>query len=373
MQANVPLWNGPLRLKTPPAAPVQLNRDGSLIEFLLPYPMHIADWSAWDDLLDKVGNIEVRVEKPVVVPIEAAAAGTFSNDAPDLFCTIVRVLVPGNLGWPTIEKDTYRVVESMLQWLRILARQYWLLHGSTGVSAFYRGTIFSSSGTTLSQQNFASYDRTVLVRPLSREIWDSVRSNASAHRSIPVSESILCDALMSIASRDDVKGLVELGLAAEIELTRLLEAVAVNRTDPAAKDFLERKRRRQDKFQWKLEDSSVALGLDDPGKFQIAGGPPNWKDKLILLYKFRGSVAHSGKAVVEESGVTRPITDPEISGFIFAVEALLHWSAAQRRQRSLIEYDSPFSQFSDRPIIGLLTPQGQPGFSGRSGVASWLR
>lgn len=335
--------------------------------------MHITDRSAWDVLLDTTGNVEVRVEKPIVAPIEAAAPGTFSNDAPDMFCTIVRVLVPGNLGSPSIEKDTYRIVESMLQWLRILARQYWLLHGSTGVSAFYRGTVFCSSGDTLSQQNFASYDRTVLVQPLSREIWDSVRSNAAAHRSIPVSESIFCDALMSIASRDDVKGLVELGLAAEIELTRLLEAVALNRTDLAASDFLERKRRRQDKFQWKLEDSSVALGLEDPGKFQIVGGPPNWKDKLLLLYKFRGSVAHSGRAVVDDGNGTRPVTDPEISDFIFAVEALLHWSAAQRRQRSLMEYDSSFSQFSDRPIVGASTPQGQPGFSGRSNIVSWRR
>ena len=375
MPDNMPLWNGPLRMKTPPAAPLQLSGDGSVIEFLLPYPIHIVDSKSWEAFQTSVGGAAVTIERPVTVPIETPVPGAFCNDAPDLFCTVIRVLLPSATEHSTPEKEVYGLVQSMLQWLRILGRQYWVLHGSTGVSAYCRGANFCCAGNKLSQENFAIYDKTVLVRPLTIEEWDAIRKNSALRRPTPVSESIFCDALMSVASRDDVKALVELGLAAEIELTRLLGAAAASRpSDKAAADFLRRKERRIDKFQWKLETASVALGLADPATFNIAGGPAGWKDQLLLLYKFRGSVAHSGQAVVFDGGTDRVITTGELTSFIIAVEALFHWAAEQRRQLSLTEYDQPWKQFSDRPIRGVLDPApGMGGFSGRSGPTTWIR
>jgi hypothetical protein len=352
-----------------------LSGEGSVIEYLLPYPTHIVDSGPWEALQTSVGSVAVTIERPATVPIETPVPGAFCNDAADLFCTVIRVLVPNATGYSTLEKEVYGVVRLMLQWLRILGRQYWVLHGSTGVSAYYRGAIFSCAGRNLSQENFATYDKTVLVRPLPIEAWDAIRKNSALRRPIPVSESIFCDALMSVASRDDVKALVELGLAAEVELTRLLGSAAASRPhDKAAADFLRRKERRMDKFQWKLETASVALGLGDPATFSLADGPTGWKEQLLLLYKFRGSVAHSGQAVVFDGGRDRVITDGEVTSFIFAVEALFHWAAEQRRQLSLTEYDQPWKQFSDRPICGVLSPaQGMGGFSGRSGPTTWIR
>jgi hypothetical protein len=375
MPDKVPLWNGPLRIKTPPAAPLQLSGDGSVIEFLLPYPIHILDSKPWEALQTSVGGVAVTIERPATVPIDTPVPGAFCNDTPDLFCTVIRVLLPSVTSHSITEMEVYGVVQLMLQWLRILGRQYWVLHGTTGVSAYCRGAIFSCVGNKLSQENFATYGKTVLVRPLAIEAWNAIRKNSALRHPIPVSESIFCDALMSVASRDDVKALVELGLAAEIELTGILGAVVASRpNDKAAVEFLKRKERRMDKFQWKLETACVALGLTDPATFHIAGGPAGWKDQLLLLYKFRGSVAHSGQAVVLDGGRDRVITTAEVTSFIFAVEALFHWAAEQRRLLSLTEYEHPWKQFYDRPIHGVLNPaQETGGFSGRSGPTTWIR
>jgi len=370
----MPLSNGGLRIKTPPGPPVNATGNGLLLEFLLPYPLH-ADAGAWPAITLPLGNVLVTVERPTSRVIDTQPAAIFGNDMPDLFCTVIRAMIGNQGDRPGIETEVYASIYLILEWLRVLGRQYWLLQGSTGVGAYCRGSLFSASGNRLSQQNFAVYDKTVLVRPLTASVWNSVQLNVSNTVPVPLSDSIFCDALLSIASRDDVKALAELGLAAEIELTSLLSAVSQSRpNEKASIEFEKRKAKRQDKFQWKLEKASIALGLEDTAGFNLPGMPLGWKDNLLLLYKFRGSVAHSGQAVVNDATGTRVVGAGDLDRFLFSVEALFHWSEQQRLRMSIPQYSRPWTQFRERPVMAVLDPpKDARGFSGRAGSpAMWV-
>lgn len=204
---HVLVSNGPLRFKTPPAAPVTITGDGLLLEYLTPYPL-LADQGAWPLLTLAIGMREITVERPIVYPIDTTASGTFGNDMPELFCTVIRALIPAERDRKGIEKEVYDSIHLILQWLRVLGRQYWLLQGPTGYGSYCRGSLFARLGQTLRQENFAVYDKTVLVKQLTASAWVSTQENISRQIPVPVSDSILCDALLSIAARDEVKALV---------------------------------------------------------------------------------------------------------------------------------------------------------------------
>src|SRR5882724_7710463 len=88
---RVPLSNGPLRATTPPAAPrVRLDEDGQLLEYLLPFPMHIIDTRPWSPMHCIIGSSPVQIHKPIPVAKFYEPQERIGNGSPDAFCSIIR-------------------------------------------------------------------------------------------------------------------------------------------------------------------------------------------------------------------------------------------------------------------------------------------
>src|SRR3990170_9007011 len=173
---RTPLSNGPFRAVTPPGTPkVRLINDGQLVEYLLPYPMHIIDNAAWSPVKCRLTNRPVEIWKPIPVNQSFEPEERAGNELPDAFCSIVRVFTAADAHaeFPT-PGEMWPLVESLLSWVRVKARHYWLLHGVTGFASLFRGSIFTQYGNRIDQRNFATYGPNLVVRPLSRELWNTL-------------------------------------------------------------------------------------------------------------------------------------------------------------------------------------------------------
>jgi len=328
-----PMWNGAPRITTPPASPVRpMADDGQLFEFLFPYPIHIFDSSEWPPLKILREDTEFYLLKPLttaVTPREQVAAG---NEIPDLYCSTVRVIVlEASRGFPATHKKAFEVARDALQWIRILSRQYWIGSGAAGVSATYRASAFRVDGAVVGQRNCVFYGSAALVRALPRSAWEPLGLCVEQSIPVPVSESIFCDALSSLAQGDTVRCLVELGISIEIELTNLLDDVAaLNPSSADATKYL--KRRQYESFENRFLQYSTRLGCKYPRDFTAPNASSDWFDKIVLLYKFRNKAAHEGRPVLYDDSVgrIRSLAEGELQSFVFSAETFFQWSSEQR-------------------------------------------
>jgi len=335
----IPLSNGPQRQATPPGSPsVTLQADGLLIEYLLPYPMHIIDPQAWPPLRCVLGNRLLEFEKPSSILQPFEPVGRMGNESPDAFCSILRVYSGHpDRNSPLTPQDVWPLAESLLTWIRVKARHYWLLEGGTGFASLFRGSVFAQHEGQVEQQNFASYGRIVIVRPLSQDLWKSIETELVDRSTPPVSESIFCDALTSIVANDDAKAVLELGVAAEIELTRLLDEVSV--MEPQSKEKQKyrklQQQRRWPKFGEKLSYWPRRLGLGRSEDFQPSNFPPDWVRIVKSFYLLRNSIAHSG--------ILPPSVAP-VSAQLFATNALFAYCREERARVGLSVYTLPSNE-----------------------------
>lgn len=339
------MTNGPTRAVTPPTIPsASLKQDGTIFEFLLPYPIHLVDQGDWPALQCKWDNEVATVYKPTMAIDSFSPQGRLGNESPDSYCSMIRVGVPSTghgiaSVWP--------LVEQVLSWIRVKARHYWLLHGSAGYGAIYRGSLFAREQLDVTQKNFARYGQTMVVRPLSADIWKSIETDINISKEPPVSESIFCDALLSLVAGDDAKAVLEMGVAAEVEVTNMLDQLASSAPQTAAKKSYVDDEGDWDRFAKKFLQWTPKLGLLDPRNFSPNGLPKDWVDSVLKLYKMRGSVAHSGK-------VKTASTD-EVAGFAFATNALFAYCRNQRESIKLDTYAVTAGAEPSKQLVAFVT------------------
>lgn len=322
-RTKVPMLNGLARGVTPPASRPVMLANQRIFEFLVPYPLLMVDRADWPNLRFQIESASVEVTKPIVAFGALEAAGRLGNEAPEAYCTILRVTTSDSKS-PSSE-SLWSVVESALAWIRVRSRQYWLLHGSTGYGASFRGSILQNG----SMSNFAGFGATILVRPFTKEMWLSIEGDLTHSDTPPVSESIFCDGLLSAVAGDETKALLELGVACEIELTQLLAAAAnAGPSTPDKTDYLTNEGD-WDPFKTKFKKWPQRLGLDDVASHPTAGIPSNWPDLVLELYRLRGGVAHSGK---------KKFSGASVQSYVFAANALFSYSLAQKTRLGLPHY-----------------------------------
>jgi hypothetical protein len=339
-----------MRISTPPAVPsYRIAEDGQLIEFLLPFPMHIVDQGQWAALECVANGRRVFIEKPIPVVHPYEPLGRIGNESPDAFCSIVRVACkhdPDVAGYPR-PGEVWPLVEGLLSWIRTKARHYWLLHGQVGFGALYRGSLMTQEAPRIAQHNFFSYGRNLIVRPLDEPLWLSICDELTSGREIPVSESVLCDALISVVAGDEMKALLELGVAAEIEITQLLVHVShMPPATPMKREFIT-KDGDWDKFDKKLQLWPQKLGLQEAVLFNPAGISKDWVTAVKQLYNLRGSVAHSGKL---RAGAAAK----NVSAYVFATNALFAYCREQRTRAGVADYSYPASRKPYDQIVALI-------------------
>ncbi|HWZ43207.1 MAG TPA: hypothetical protein VNW97_07005 [Candidatus Saccharimonadales bacterium] len=329
---HVPLTNGPLIVTTPPAVPsARLVENGQIIEFLVPFPMHIVDTRSWTPLEGTLNAKKVLIHKPVPVVMQLPPEGRLGNESPDAFACILRVSCSPELpnpSYPTAA-ECWQLVESVLNWIRVKARHYWLLHGQKGFGTLFRGSVFSQDGTSISQKNVSTYGPNVIVRPLDESLWLSIKSEIDGKLHVPVSEALFCDALISAVAGDEMKAVLEMGIAVEVEITQLLTEAAHSLPNTHQKQKFAAKGER-DKFYEKLCQWPQKLGLDEANIFTMAGLYPKWVAVVKEMYRLRGSAVHSGSL----SG-TKVLKLPD---YLFATNALFAYSRAQRTKAGLPVY-----------------------------------
>ena len=342
---NPPLSNGPFAATTPPVEPrFRLDADGQLVEFLIPFPIHLVDEQPWEPLRCKLGNQIVSIQKPLSIVQGYAPAGRIGNEVSGALCSIIRVhcapeATQGNYPRPG---ELWPIVEQLLTWMRVKARHYWLLHGHGGFDTSYRGSVMTQSGSQRGQRNFASYGRTLIVRPLEQDLWLTFAEEINSNAQPPVAESIFCDALMSAVAGDEAKAVLELGVAAEIEITQLL--ADVSRTPPETHQKIKfAVRGERDCFYDKLAVWPEKLGLQKAQTFDPFGNFQEWLDLLRELYKFRGGVAHSGRLASS--------TGESATNYLMAANVLFAYCREQRRRAGVSVYSYPGTRSPFQQIV----------------------
>jgi hypothetical protein len=167
------------------------------------------------------------------------------NEPPDTFCSILRVGCTHNpsLPYPSAG-DLWPLVERLCEWIRIKCRHYWLLHGQAGFSATLHASVLTQQANTISQKNVVCYGQTLIVLSLDLNLWQSIEAELLANIAPPVSEALFCDALISAFGGDEIKAVLELGVAAEVEITDLLSnAVNTAPITAAKKKFIKQQPR----------------------------------------------------------------------------------------------------------------------------------
>ena len=181
---------------------------------------------------------------------------------------------------------------------------------------------------------------------MTKELWAAAGAELLTGSFPPVSEALFCDALLSIAAGEDRKATLELGVACEIEITALLEALArQSLQSPAKADYLRREMRGNwVSFADKLEKCTLSLGLPNPTQF-IAGVPHNWVDTVKKLYRTRNAIAHGRELGAETIRVGKAVP---------AANALFKYTRAARHGAGLWTYALPSSTPFPEQLIGIM-------------------
>ncbi len=334
--SRTPLSNGPLRATTAPTASnIKFGENGKLFEFLLPFPMHVVDSVSWTPLEVGWQGLVIQLLKPVFIMEPYQPKGRYGNEAPDAFCSILRAFLPEQRNSrDTSAADIWPLMHLLLMWVRVKCRHFWLLSGSAGFGALFRGSSFFQSLEGVRQENFGTYGRNLIVRPLTKEVWDTLANELAAGLQPPVSESMLCDAFASAVAGDYGKTVLELGVAAEVELTQLLSDVSqLAPQSPGRQAHLQEGDWDQLRFSKKLNKWTVETGLVRPEEFTRPYLPAKWKETVEYVYKLRNSVAHSGVLPADARGT--------IGDYIFGTSAIFSYCRAQRRSVGLQSYSYP--------------------------------
>lgn len=321
-----------MRVASAPGPPqYTFDGDGQIIEYLLSFPMHIVDSRLWKPIEYVAGGVPISIQPPMSSSTRYQPEWRLGNEDAEAFCSMVHVRTS-----PRVElsyRDGWEIVEKLLEWTRIKCRHYWLLHGLTGIGARYRGTITTRQGKELSVTNFASYFPGVVVGPLTAELWLSMRKELESNADIPLADSIYCDALLSVAARDEMKALLEAGVAAEVAITQLLIAVSSARPDSKWKAEFRKNKGDFHSFKDKLTVWPQRLGLEPATGFTCPGMTNIWVQRVQELYQIRNGVAHAGRF---KSNI--PLA---VGHYIFSANALLEYCRAQRFLVGLEDFSMP--------------------------------
>src|ERR1035437_1435893 len=309
-----------------------VDHEGQLIEYLVPFPMHVFEELAWPPITYQSDGVPVCIQRPITVTTPYQPENRIGNEGAEAFCTIFRLTtLPGAELTP---QEGWEIIERLLEWVRIKCRYYWILHGFTGFGALYRGTSFTSSGRRLSLRNMASYSPGVVVLPLTRALWMSLRDDLEGKAEIPLADSIFCDALLSLAARDEMKALLEAGVAMEVAITQLLIEVSLMKPDSASRTKFRKEQGDFHSFRKKLTEWPQSLGLERAADFRCEGMQDTWIEGVQGLYKLRNCVAHSGKL---KSGTP----SARAATYIFAASTMLEYCRLQRFRVGLENYSMP--------------------------------
>lgn len=196
---------------------------------------------------------------------------------------------------------------------------------------------------------------------MTEEVWLSIREELENDEEVPLAETIYCDALLSVAGRNEMKALLEAGVAAEVAVTQLLTGVSSVQPDsPGKADFREKTIKADYPPFWKkLTEWPQRLGLEAATDFALPGGiPSDWVQKVQELYQLRNGVAHAGE---RKSKSNAPPTHVGI--FIFAANTLLEYCRSQRFRVGLRDYSMPAGSAAFEQIIvchdGFLAPESK--------------
>jgi hypothetical protein len=332
-QGNEPLVNGPIRTPAAPTVPLNtIKGNGQVSEFLLSFPMHIIDNANWKSIEFLRDGRPLSIERPVPVSAPYQPQNRLGNEGAEAFCTIVRLRTP--LGSEVGTQDGWKIIERLLEWVRVKCRHYWILHGTTGFGALYRGTVFTKNENRVTLRNFASYAPGVIVRPLTEAVWLSIREELEDNSELPLADGIFCDALLSLAARDEVKALLEAGVASEVAITQLLKEVSSTMPNTREKARFRNEKGDFNSFHKKLTEWPQRLGLENAHHFKRPGMHEDWVGTVQELYKLRNSVAHGGKLKSQTSSTG-------VASFIFAANTLIEFCRSQKTLAGLKVYSMP--------------------------------
>ncbi|WP_041855346.1 hypothetical protein [Candidatus Korobacter versatilis] len=351
----LPLGILPVRTTDPPKK--TSLPDITIFEFPIIGAVAIADALPWDPIEIDRNNLRMRIFKPKPALHSVTVGGELTTQAIDIRSTLFRVECEllGQADTPNV-LDVFPVVNEFVHLIRIVARQYWL-----GLAMANEGSVTQGVRTRIEAGNAVftgqgSYSVPFIVTGLTSFGWHFL-GDLFVNQCFPgTAELLLCDALVEVRRGALAQAALLLGVASEVELSTFLNDIAT------WKGLSKNKRQAiaDTKFREKLVTRTVELGIPDPQGITIPPFAPGWAQTLLELYRIRNQAAHGGTATVTVGSVVRPIDLTDTARFIFAVEALLAWTAQQRVSRSISTSVTATMLPSGYPLKAVIDPRNTP-------------
>ena len=298
-------------------------------EFIVPSGIYLSDIAPWNSLAVTRNGVGMQIRKPLAGQQVVRVGGTVGNEGVDLHYSVMNVDLEAeddrqNPDWSV----PFQLVVECLDWIRILGRQYLVSTLNSGSYSLARGSIISGGRKYV---NFGAIQPSIVVAPLSREMWERIGNEIASCNAPGIPDSMLCDAMVKLHEGDFLQAVTLLGVTAELELNSFIADLLTLQSESLRKLYDEKGY----KFHKKLKDVLEALGAESyhDHNAQFAG-------QLIKIYEFRGQAVHRAKCTID--GVE--VGFGHVARFIYVVEDFLRWTKGQRKRlglKTIEPFDSP--------------------------------
>ena len=298
-------------------------------EFIVSSGIYLSDIAPWNPLAATRNGVAMQIQKPFAGQQMVRVGGTVGNEGIDLHYTVVSVDLEAEDGKPNPDWSIpFQLVVECLDWIRILGRQYLVSTLNSGTYNVARGSIISGGRKYV---NFGAIQPSIVVAPLSREMWERIGNEIASCNAPGIPDSMLCDAMVKLHERDFSQAVTLLGVTAELELNSFIADLLSRQSETSRKLYNEKKFR----FDEKLKNVLQILEAESYRKHN-----DRFEGLLLKLYELRGQAVHRAKCTLD--GVE--IGFGHVAAFIYAVEDFLRWTKGQRKRlglKTIEAFESP--------------------------------
>lgn len=338
-----------LPIAAPEAPKATSFGDKTLYEYPVFGAVYLVDPSEWQPLaLSRFGK-PVKLLKPKVGQSNVAVEGRITSQMLDARYTTFTFETALYSVQETPPAGSYsQALAEMIHLLRTVARQYWL-----GLTMANEGAVYQAVRARI-ESGIATFDGSggfstpFIIRPLDLHTWRFLGEMLERGFAPSNAEVILSDALLEVRRGALLNAVMLLGIACEIEITTLIEQLAIRKSLSNNK----RNSMFREQFKTKFLARTVELGAQDPRSSKLSNFARDWADTVCDLYTARNRAAHSGVCMIKDGEKLTPLELRHMPMLVYAADALLCWANQERRKLGIPVFLTATMLPGGYPVIG---------------------
>lgn len=211
-------------------------------------------------------------------------------------------------------------VERLVKLIRAFTLQWWVTRDRQADRVYLRNSFeINECGERLAgvMSHAKKYGGFYIRRLLDRPLFERAVRQASRNKTPPLSLMMLADAIYHLGTSDYRRCLIDAAMCCELFV--IDDVPWLVSSDPERREPVSNRLDKMD-FEEQLDD-----GLQQFLGSSFADDSPDAFDRLCALWTARNNVAHGKRAVVPESGGSRPLKHDDYTEMIEAVIEFFDW------------------------------------------------